>query len=72
MAGLQFVAVSILELAAISGSSRMSRVPNFHFATQLLNVNFKICIGDITWWVEDMNFIFECQNSILRTIASSE
>ena len=30
-------AVSILELAAINGSSRMSRAPNLHRATQLFN-----------------------------------
>ena len=29
-------------------------------------------IEDITWWREDMNFIFEWQNNILRTSAASE
>ena len=29
-------------------------------------------IEDITRWREDMNFIFECQNNILRTSAASE
>ena len=31
-----------------------------------------IYIEDITWWREDMNFIFEWQNNILRTSAASE
>ena len=29
-------------------------------------------IEDITQWHEDMNFIFEWQNNILRTSAASE
>ena len=29
-------------------------------------------IEHITWWHEDMNFIFEWQNNILRTSAASE
>ena len=29
-------------------------------------------IEDITWWLEDVNFIFEWQNNILRTSATSE
>ena len=29
-------------------------------------------IEDITRWREDMNFIFECQNNILRASAASE
>ena len=29
-------------------------------------------IEDITWWREDMNFIFVWQNKILRTSAASE
>ena len=29
-------------------------------------------IEDITRWREDMNFIFEWQNNILRTSAASE
>ena len=31
-----------------------------------------IYIEDITRWREDMNFIFEWQNNILRTSAASE
>ena len=31
-----------------------------------------IIIEDITRWCEDMNFIFEWQNNILRTGAASE
>ena len=34
--------------------------------------NRKIYIEDITRWREDMNFIFELQNNILRTSAASE
>lgn len=29
-------------------------------------------IEDVTWWYEDMNFIFEQQNNILRTSPVSE
>lgn len=29
-------------------------------------------IEDVTWWGEDMNFIFEQQNNILRTSPVSE
>ena len=29
-------------------------------------------IQDITWWCEDMNFIFEWQNNILQMSAASE
>ena len=31
-----------------------------------------VYIEDITWWREDMNFIFKWQNNILRTSAASE
>ena len=46
--------------------------------TLSLHVNFSaVCskikyIEDITRWCEDMNFIFEWQNNILRTSAASE
>ena len=38
------------------------------------NNTFKnnLYIEDITRWREDMNFIFEWQNNILRTSAASE
>ena len=29
-------------------------------------------IEDITWWCEDMNFIFEWQNNILQMSTASE
>ena len=32
----------------------------------------RLYIEDITRWREDMNFIFEWQNNILRTSAASE
>ena len=35
------------------------------------NIKDKL-IEDITRWREDMNFIFEWQNNILRTSAASE
>ena len=38
---------------------------------QLINCECKY-IEDITRWREDMNFIFEWQNNILRTSAASE
>ena len=34
--------------------------------------NARVYIEDITWWREDMNFIFEWQNNILRTSVASE
>ena len=34
--------------------------------------NILLYIEDITRWREDMNFIFEWQNNILRTSAVSE
>ena len=34
--------------------------------------NHFLYIEDITRWREDMNFIFEWQNNILRTSAASE
>ena len=33
---------------------------------------YDVDIEDITRWREDMNFIFEWQNNILRTSAASE
>ena len=37
-----------------------------------IKLNHNIYIEDITRWREDMNFIFEWQNNILRTSAASE
>ena len=34
--------------------------------------HFDISIEDITRWREDMNFIFEWENNILRTSEASE
>ena len=36
------------------------------------NDNKYLYIEDITQWREDMNFIFEWQNNILRTSTASE
>ena len=39
----------------------------------LMHIRLQIrYIEDITRWCEDMNFIFEWQNNILRTSAASE
>ena len=43
--------------------------PQFINMLQLCFVQY---IEDITRWREDMNFIFEWQNNILRTSAASE
>ena len=42
------VAVSILDLAANSGSSRMSQAPNFHLAMQLLIIDINESIRCIS------------------------
>ena len=46
----------------------------FYLAFPLKKKQFycKIYREDITRWGEDMNFIFEWQNNILRTSAASE
>ena len=48
----------------------------FDFCLTFVNYLFALPrtyhIEDITRWREDMNFIFECQNNILRTSAASE
>ena len=38
----------------------------------MIMIVYMIYIEDITRWHEDMNFIFEWQNNILRTSAVSE
>ena len=42
------------------------------FSTELRSNPLGNYIEDITRWREDMNFIFEWQNNILRTSAASE
>ena len=43
-----------------------------YFHQARFHIPFCYYIEDITRWREDMNFIFEWQNNILRTSAASE
>ena len=40
---------------------------NYFIKTEIYHSKFNHYIEDITRWCEDMNFIFEWQNNILRT-----
>ena len=53
--------------AQIYGPRESSRQQEFSQKVQLV-----VDVEDITRWREDMNFIFEWQNNILRTSAASE
>ena len=62
------------------GSSSDYNVPTREISAVETNLSFvfnlnnsqSVYIEDITRWREDMNFIFEWQNNILRTSAASE
>ena len=48
---------------------------NLYMQNQIIyakSSTINLYIEDITWWHEDMNFIFEWQNNILRTSTARE
>ena len=52
-------------------AKRIVRMPLFSLADIFIVVVVVINIEDIARWREDMNFVFEWQNNILRTSAAS-
>ena len=53
-------------------AKRIVRMSLFSLAGIFIVVVVVINIEDIARWREDMNFVFEWQNNILRTSAASE
>ena len=64
----------LLPQGICEGRVDWSSTPRVSHRTMTLTAEFdsSLHVEDITRWREDMNFIFEWQNNILRTSAASE